>query len=254
MAQDILQQIKTNKQVLINKAYEALFSFPHLKDLYRKFGEGSFAHFCNYIFHGLDDIKESSGMIQEDIIARPIDEKDYTPEIYSKIIEKRSMIARNMLQVDYKAPLFNDEDSLIRHLHIMWHLYDKGDFLALSIEGICLDLSFAKLLSAAHRRIASDLNRAEWAEKTTGGTKKSRRKNLEPEIKAIKEIFNKLVIPPQAKKHHVAELIKAHGRPEHLDTIKNYMESDPEIWKFFKKKGRFWVYENVTPSYEDKEM
>lgn len=254
MTQDILQQIKASKQGLLNNAFLKLLSHPHFQDFYRKFGEGSFDSFCYSCFRSLEDIEESAPMMRGGLINRAIDEKDYTPELYSQLIEKREMIVRNMIHMDYEPPLFDDRDSFIMHLHLMWHLYDKGDFLALSIEGMCLDLSFDKLLSAAHRRIAADLTRAEWSEKSTSGAKKSRRRNLEPEIKAIKEIFDKLVIPPQTKSHNVAKLIKAHGRMEHLDTIKKYMRSDLEIWKFFKRQGRFWVYENETPSYEDKKM
>ena len=118
-------------------------------------------------------------MMQRGIIAQPVDKEFYTPEVYAKIIEEREKIGREMIQVDYQPPSLWDAESLLMHLNMMWHIYERGDLLALSIKGMCLDLSLTKLLRVASGRIAHDLARAELAEPRNVPARKTKRKKAD---------------------------------------------------------------------------
>ena len=250
MSQDILQQIKASKQGLLNNAFLKLLSAPYLKDWYRKFGGGSFDSFCYFIYRELEQMEQSAPIMQGDLIKQPIDKEYYTPEIYSQLIEERVVIARNMLQVTYEAPLFADKDSIIMHLHLMWHIYEQWSWPP-CIKGMCLDLSFAKLLSAANRRIAGDLTKAEREKPRIVNINVAKQKKKAGESEPIANAFwglkfPKEVFPNGVSLNKIANMIKENLKskypvPPSIDTIKRVLRKDEKIWKQFtetKIKGK----------------
>ena len=267
MTQDILHQIKEIKQGLLNKAFLSLLDHHLFKDWYRKFGRGSFSLFCYQCYRETEQLEQSAPMMQGNLIAQPIDKQYYSPEEYSQVIEKRVMIGKEMIQVDYNPPLFNDDiDLLLNHLHLMWHLYETGISWPPSIEGMCLDLSFAKLLSAAHRQIASDLIKGELNEPRTAKGAETRREKAESWKKLVMAIYEHgepialrtrlseaiRLIQRQFEESKTSE-IKKSGRenpkwgliPDDIktperDSIKKLFKEERILDRDFEKKGRYW--------------
>ena len=244
MSQDILQYIKEVKQHLINIVFLKLITFTANKEEYRKAEEDNFDFYC------LKRINETSQIVKEKVIAQPIT-KTLFPETYKQGLEEINIIAQGMVRADYQPPLVDDRDSLKLHLHVMWHLYETGISWPPSIEDVCLDLSFARLLSVASGRIAIDITkgkREEWR-KLKGNEAKQQKKAKTAEliIEAFWGLqFLKEAFPKGANLSKVAEMIQKDIKGKYQeypspDTIKRALKNHKEIWKQFKEtkvKGR----------------
>ena len=249
MSIETLRQIQKGKQILLNKAFIALLNHPNVVELYLKHGQGSFDSFT-YDMHLLFNQTESE-IFSRQIISQPIDKERHSPEMYSKIIKENQEIAMSMQQVNYEPPL--NRDGKVRHLIIMWHLYEDGIRWPSTVEDVCLDLSFTKLLCSAHRDIAVNIFRGERESKRSFGIKKGKQKIIKKDAELVEEIFLELKIPPGTSFHGVAVLIRETDKTVlHPDTIKTRMDDNPKIKRFFRPRGRGRIYENITSSDKDK--
>lgn len=261
MIQDILQQIKASKQDLLNNAFLKLLAHPYFQDHYRRIGDGSFDSFCLFFYQKCD---KSSPQMWGELITKPVDREYHSPEMYLQIIEERKKIAQNMLQVDYEPPLFGEKNSSIMQLHLMWHLYETGISWPPSIEGMCLDLSFAKLLSAAHRQIAADLTKAEWVEPKNRKSTQTRREKagkwqsfilaiyehgkpiapatrLSKAIEIIQGQFEESKRRPgETRNKPLWEWIPGDIQTPSRDSIINLFKKEGIRERDFEKRGRYW--------------
>lgn len=237
MSQDILQYIKEVKQHLINIVFLKLITFPDSQKEYRKAEEDNFDFYC------LKRINDISQTVKEKVIAQQIT-KSLFPETYQQGLEEINIIAQSIVKADYQPPLVDDRKSLILHLHVMWHLYETGISWPPSIEDMCLDLSFARLLSVASGRIAIDITKGKMHQlRIKEGIKGKQKKKIERANHIIK-IFDDLKLsrafPKEASFHKVADMIHKSLKsrcqePPCIDTIKRVLKNQKEIWKEFKE-------------------
>jgi hypothetical protein len=174
----ILRHIRDNKKALLSKAFTFHIGSVKMVDIFRKCYEISehrkAKDILNWVCIELSEAVEKSGQG----IASSIDKKYFTQEGYCDFITKRQVIANNMRQVSYIPP--SDNDELTMHL---WSIYCLYENIPISwpptVEDICLDFSFAKLLSKAHLKIGAEYTRIERKEISSRGNTEIKRQKAE---------------------------------------------------------------------------
>lgn len=174
MSEDVLSKIKAWRLLALDRAFIALGSHPHRVEQFREYGKGSnFNSFSLYWHKKIDEMDMGSLGIDQ-----PIDKERFSPEQYSKLIEINSNIALTMQQVSYEPPAEISE--IIVHLWIMYNLYKNHLTLwPPTIQDMCLDFSFTKLITNAQRNIVILTAHAEREETRNLKTTETRRKNAE---------------------------------------------------------------------------
>lgn len=171
----ILRYIRDYKKKLLDKAFVALLGLPAMIELFKKCYKVSKNRDPKTVFNWACTTLHQEIEKREQGIALLINRERISQKEYSQIIEMCQSIANNMLQESYEPP--SDNDELALHLWIIYRLYDDGPiYWPPTIEDICLDFSFAKLLVGAHRKLGAKITLAERDNIRTQRTAETRRK------------------------------------------------------------------------------
>lgn len=160
-----------------------------------------------------------------------------------------------MRRIDYEPPL--DPDDKLIHLKAMWEIYKTGIFYPPTIEDLCFDLSFTKLIADVHREIAVGITVGERElprTKKSSSTKKTKVDTRKGIILAIYNHGNK--IHPETNFSQVCNILerqfeeskgdkdKPWGEiPKEMefpsrDTLENWFKNEGIFARDFIKRGR----------------